>query len=73
MEHPSYIFAPILIIDDLLIELPENEEIVKDDYKIDKDMVLKLTNAEICISSQWASDQMEPFIKRMKSKGIKTS
>ncbi|MAU57982.1 MAG: hypothetical protein CML84_07810 [Rhodobiaceae bacterium] len=43
------------------------------DYKIDKDMVLKLTNAEICISSQWASDQMEPFIKRMKSKGIKTS
>ena len=43
------------------------------DYKVDKDMVLKLIDAEICISSQWASDQMDPFVKRMQSKGIRTA
>ena len=43
------------------------------DYKVDKDMVLKLIDAEICISSQWASDQMDPFVKRMQSKGIRTT
>ena len=42
------------------------------DYKKDKDMVLCLKDVEICISSQWASDQMKPFVQRMKSKGIKT-
>ena len=35
-------------------------------------MVLCLKDVEICISSQWASDQMKPFVQRMKLKGIKT-
>jgi len=44
------------------------------DIKKNKDMVLILKDgSEICISSQWASDQMQPFIKRMESKGIRTS
>ena len=44
------------------------------DIKKNKDMVLILKDgSEICISSQWASDQMQPFIKRMESKGVRTS
>ena len=44
------------------------------DIKKNKDMVLILKDgSEICISNQWASDQMQPFIKRMESKGIRTS
>ena len=42
------------------------------DYLKEKDMVLKLADAEICVSNQWGLPNMEPFIKLMKSKDIKT-
>lgn len=43
------------------------------DYNKNKDMVLILKDgSEICISSQWTADQIIPFIKRMKSKNIRT-
>lgn len=42
------------------------------DYLKDKDMVLKLADAEICISNQWGLPNMEPFVKLMKSRGIRT-
>ncbi len=43
------------------------------DYKKNKDMVLILKDgSEICISSQWTADQIIPFVKRMKSKNIRT-
>lgn len=42
------------------------------DYLREKDMVLKLADAEICISNQWGLPNMQPFIKLMKAKGIKT-
>ena len=40
-------------------------------YLKDKDMVLKLADAEICISNQWGLPNMQPFQDLMKSKGIK--
>lgn len=42
------------------------------DYLREKDMVLKLADAEICISNQWGLPNMQPFIQLMKAKGIKT-
>ena len=43
------------------------------DYKKNKDMVLILKDrSEICISSQWTAAQIIPFVKRMKSKNIRT-
>ena len=42
-----------------------------DHYLKDKDMVLKLADAEICISNQWGLPNMQPFQGLMKSKGIK--
>lgn len=42
------------------------------DYLKEKDMVLKLADAEICISNQWGLPNMQPFIQLMKAKGIKT-
>ena len=41
-------------------------------YLKDKDMVLKLSDAEICISNQWGIDNMKGFIDLMKSKNIRT-
>lgn len=41
------------------------------DYLKDKDMVLKLADAEICISNQWGLPSMQPFQELMESKGIK--
>lgn len=40
-------------------------------YLKDKDLVLKLADAEICISNQWGLSNMQPFLDLMKSKGIK--
>ena len=40
-------------------------------YLKDKDMVLKLADAEICISNQWGLPNMQPFQDLMKSKRIK--
>ena len=42
------------------------------DYLKDKDMVLSLKDAEICISNQWGIDNMKGFIDLMKSKNIRT-
>ena len=43
------------------------------DIKENKDMVLVLKDkSEICISSQWAANQIIPFVKRMKSNNIRT-
>ena len=43
------------------------------DIKENKDMVLILRDkSEICISSQWAANQIIPFVKRMKSNNIRT-
>ena len=41
------------------------------DYINDKDMVIKLADAEICISNQWDLDGVEKFIEHMKSIGIR--
>ena len=38
----------------------------------DKEMLLNLDGDMICVSRAWATDQMTPFVERMKSKGIKT-
>ena len=42
------------------------------DYLKDKDLVLKLADAEICISNQWGLPNMEIFKEIMNSKGIRT-
>ena len=42
------------------------------DYINDKDMVIKLADAEICISNQWDLDGVEKFIEHMKTIGIRT-
>ncbi len=42
------------------------------DYLNDKDMVIKLADAEICISNQWDLAGVEDFIKHMKTLGIRT-
>ena len=42
------------------------------DYLKDKDLVLKLADAEICISNNWGLPNMEIFKGIMKSKGIRT-
>ena len=41
------------------------------DYLNDKDMVIKLADAEICISNQWDLDGVEKFIEHMKTIGIR--
>ena len=41
------------------------------DYINDKDMVIKLADAEICISNQWDLDGVEKFIEHMKTIGIR--
>ena len=41
------------------------------DYINDKDMVIKLADAEICISNQWDLDGVEKFIEHMKRIGIR--
>ena len=41
------------------------------DYINDKDMVIKLADAEICISNQWDLDGVEKFIEHMKRLGIR--
>ena len=41
------------------------------DYINDKDMVLKLADAEICISNQWDLDGVENFIEHMKKIGTR--
>lgn len=41
------------------------------DYTNDKDMVIKLADAEICISNQWDLDGVEKFIEHMKTIGIR--
>ena len=41
------------------------------DYLNDKDMVIKLSDAEICISTGWDLPQMQPFQELMERKGIK--
>jgi len=38
----------------------------------DKEMLLNLDGDMICVSRAWATDQMTPFVERMKSKGVKT-
>ena len=40
------------------------------DYLNDKDMVIKLADAEICISNQWDLDGVEKFVEHMKKIGI---
>jgi len=40
------------------------------DYLNDKDMVIKLADAEICISNQWDLDGVEKFVEHMKTIGI---
>ena len=41
------------------------------DYLNDKDMVIKLADAEICISNQWDLDGVEKFVEHMKKIGIR--
>ncbi len=41
------------------------------DYLNDKDMVIKLADAEICISNQWDLDAVEKFVEHMKKIGIR--
>ena len=41
------------------------------DYLNDKDMVIKLADAEICISNQWDLDAVEKFVEHMKTIGIR--
>lgn len=41
------------------------------DIGTNKDMVLKLADAEICLSNFWGIHHMEPFRERLKEKGIK--
>ena len=41
------------------------------DYLNDKDMVIKLADAEICISNQWDLDGVEKFVEHMKRIGIR--
>jgi len=41
------------------------------DYLNDKDMVIKLADAEICVSNQWDLDSVEKFVEHMKSIGIR--
>lgn len=42
------------------------------DYLNDKDMVIKLKDAEICISNQWGLPGITDFIAHMKKLGIRT-
>tara|TARA_B110000211_G_scaffold1126_1_gene1309 strand:+ start:494 stop:1492 length:999 start_codon:yes stop_codon:yes gene_type:complete len=37
-----------------------------------KDLVLTLSDNEICVSNQWSLDNIIPFVKIMKEKGIRT-
>lgn len=41
------------------------------DYLNDKDAVIQLKDAEICISNQWSLDNIIPFRKIMETKGIR--
>ena len=41
------------------------------DYLNDKDMIIKLADAEICISNQWDLDGVEKFVEHMKKIGIR--
>ena len=41
------------------------------DYLSDKDAVLSLKDAEICVSNQWSLDNVLPFREIMKKKGIR--
>jgi len=41
------------------------------DYLKDKDLVIKLADAEICISNQWSLDSVEKFIEHMKKIGTR--
>ena len=41
------------------------------DYINDRDAVLQIKDAEICVSNQWSLDSVLPFIEIMKTKGIR--
>lgn len=42
------------------------------DYRTNKDLVIQLKDAEICISNQWTNETCLEFISLMKKKGIRT-